>query len=209
MNIEKLKTEYPYDTEAACHTHAYLWSPCLEILGAAGGGGRKVFDLGCGNGTLARHLKSKGYEVTGVDPSSSGIAVARRADPSLRLDVGSAYEPLANKYGTFPAVVSLEVVEHVYDPRLYAKCVADLLQPGGTAIISTPYHSYFKNLVMAVSGKMDAHFTALWDHGHIKFWSVKTLTELFAEQGLRVQKVLRVGRIPVLAKSMILVFVKA
>ena len=161
------KTEYRYDKEAACHTHAYLWQPLLQVLGEAGGGRLRVFDLGCGNGALARHLKSKGYEVTGVDPSSSGIAVARRADPTLRLEVGSAYEPLASTYGTFPAVVSLEVVEHVYDPRLYAKCVADLLQPGGMAIISTPYHSYFKNLVMAVSGKMDAHFTALWDHGHI------------------------------------------
>lgn len=214
MNMEK--NEYPYKTEAACHTQAYLWQPCMGVLSAAsggrreaGGGGLKVFDLGCGNGAFARHLKSKGYEMTGVDPSSSGIAVARRADPTLRLEVGSAYEPLASTYGTFPAVVSLEVVEHVYDPRLYAKCVADLLRPGGMAIISTPYHSYFKNLVLAVSGKMDAHFTALWDHGHIKFWSVKTLTVLFAEQGLRVQKVLRVGRFPALAKSMILVFVKA
>ncbi len=167
-----------------------------------------MFDLGCGNGALARHLKAQGFEVTGVDPSETGIGIARKADPSLRLEVGNAYEDLAARYGTFPAVVSLEVVEHVYAPRQYARCVHDLLEPGGRAIISTPYHGYLKNVALAMSGKMDAHFTALWDHGHIKFWSVKTLTALFAEQGLACEKVLRVGRLPALAKSMILVFRK-
>ncbi len=174
----------------------------------AEGRGQRVFDLGCGNGALARYLKGLGHEVTGVDPSESGIAIARRADPDLRLDVGNAYEDLAGRYGCFPFVVSLEVVEHVYHPRQYARCVRDLLEPGGRAIISTPYHGYLKNLALALSGKMDAHFTALWDHGHIKFWSVKTLSALFAEQGMVCEKVLRVGRIPALGKSMILVFRK-
>jgi 2-polyprenyl-6-hydroxyphenyl methylase/3-demethylubiquinone-9 3-methyltransferase len=100
------------------------------------------------------------------------------------------------------------VVEHVYYPRLFARCVFDLLEPGGLAIISTPYHGYFKNLALALAGKMDGHFTVLWDHGHIKFWSVATLTELFREQGMPLESVDRVGRFPLLAKSMILTFRK-
>jgi hypothetical protein len=32
----------------------------------------------------------------------------------------SAYGNLAEKWGTFPALISLEVVEHVYDPFLWA-----------------------------------------------------------------------------------------
>lgn len=95
------------------------------------------------------------------------------------------------------------MVEHVYAPRLYAKTTFDLLQPGGVAIISTPYHGYWKNLVMALTGKMDSHFTALWDHGHIKFWSMKTLSALLSEAGFVDIRFKRVGRIPVLAKSMI------
>jgi len=102
-------------------------------------------------------------------------------------------------------VLSLEVVEHVYDPRRYAATVFSLLEPGGTAIISTPYHGYCKNLAMALSGKMDAHFTALWDHRHIKFWSIKTLSALLCEAGFVDLRFQRVGRVPVLAKSMIAV----
>jgi len=56
---------------------------------------------------------------------------------------------------------------------------------------------------MALSGKTDAHFTALWDHGHIKFWSVRTLGELLGEVGFSDVRFERVGRIPPLAKSMI------
>jgi 2-polyprenyl-6-hydroxyphenyl methylase/3-demethylubiquinone-9 3-methyltransferase len=124
------------------------------------------------------------------------------------LEEGSCYDDLRSRFGTFPLLLSLEVVEHVYAPRDYAWCVANLLQPGGLAIISTPYHSYVKNVALALSGDMDKHFTALWDHGHVKFWSVQTLTQLFTEVGLERTQVHRVGRIRVLAKSMILVFQK-
>ncbi|QXP84016.1 methyltransferase [Methylococcus sp. Mc7] len=78
-----------------------------------------------------------------------------------------------------------------------------MVKRGGKAIVSTPYHGYWKNLALALSGKMDAHFTALWDHGHIKFWSMKTLSTLLEEAGFRDIRFERVGRVPVLAKSMI------
>ena len=50
---------------------------------------------------------------------------------------------------------------------------------------------------------MDKHFTALWDNGHIKFWSIDTLGELLREAGFVDVRFERVGRIPPLAKSMI------
>jgi 2-polyprenyl-3-methyl-5-hydroxy-6-metoxy-1,4-benzoquinol methylase len=201
-------SSYAYRSTDGAHTDAYLWGTVEAILEKSLTSDRRVFDLGCGNGTLARRLGTLGYEVSGVDPSEEGIAQARIADPETRLRIGSAYDPLAETYGKFPAVVSLEVVEHVYSPRLYARCVYDLLGPGGIAIISTPYHGYLKNLAIALLGKWDGHFTALWDHGHIKFWSIATLTALFQEQGMLRESVDRVGRIPVLAKSMILGFRK-
>jgi 2-polyprenyl-3-methyl-5-hydroxy-6-metoxy-1,4-benzoquinol methylase len=198
--------DYQYSDAEAPHTQAYLWQPTIKLLGNPAGA--RVFDLGCGNGAFVSALKQLGCDVIGVDPSEEGILRAKEADPSLAVEVGNAYDPLAGRYGTFPSLVSLEVVEHVYYPRKFAKCVADLLAPGGVAIISTPYHSYLKNVALALSGHMDSHFTALWDHGHIKFWSVDTLTRLFEEQGLIREDVKRVGRFPLLAKSMILTFRK-
>lgn len=167
------------------------------------GGGRRVFELGCGNGSVAHVLAQQGWNVTGVDPSREGIAQANAQWPQLKLFEGSAYDDLAGRFGRFPVVTSLEVVEHVYSPRKYAATLFSLLEPGGTAIVSTPYHGYWKNMVLALTGKMDGHFTALWDHGHIKFWSVKTLSELLREAGFKDIRFERIGRIPALAKSMI------
>lgn len=79
---------------------------------------------------------------------------------------------ISAQYGRFPLVVSLEVVEHVFDPRHYARTLFDLLEPGGVAVVSTPYHGYLKNVALAVSGKLKSHFTELWDGGHIKFFSI-------------------------------------
>jgi 2-polyprenyl-3-methyl-5-hydroxy-6-metoxy-1,4-benzoquinol methylase len=189
-------------------SHNYLLPALLSALDQCGPLARRVFDLGCGNGSVAHVVSGRGYDVIGVDPSKAGIEQAQIRFPHLKLENGSAYEPLADRYGRFPVLYSLEVVEHIYAPRIYAKTIADLLEPGGTAIISTPYHGYWKNLTMALMGAMDKHFTALQDHGHIKFWSEKTLRQLLSEVGLEVKSIRRVGRIPVLAKSMLVVVQK-
>jgi 2-polyprenyl-3-methyl-5-hydroxy-6-metoxy-1,4-benzoquinol methylase len=193
-------------------SHDYLLPAVLRELERvraalmdAGRQDRRLFELGCGNGSVAvaNVLAQQGWEVTGIDPSSEGITQANSRYPHLRLEEGSAYDDLASRYGTFPVVTSLEIVEHVYSPRQYASTLCSLLEPGGTAIVSTPYHGYWKNCALAISGSMDAHFTALWDHGHIKFWSMRTLEELLREAGFSTIRFVRVGRIPPIAKSMI------
>ena len=162
-----------------------------------------MFEVGCGNGSVANWLHSRGLHATGIDSSESGIQQAKWAYPKLELSLGSAYDDLVAKHGAFPVVISLEVVEHLYSPRVFANTLFNLLEPGGTAIISTPYHGYFKNLALALSGRFDAHFSALWDGGHIKFWSPRTLARLLVESGFMNLHFYRVGRIPPFAKSMI------
>lgn len=202
---------YTYTDAGHNESHRYLFPAVLRILDQVKepDKSQRIFEVGCGNGSVASELSARGYNVTGIDPSAEGISQARRANPALKLEAGSCYDDLAAKYGRFPLVLSLEVVEHVYFPRQYAACVFSLLESGGTAIISTPYHGYLKNLAMAVTGKLDAHFTALWDHGHIKFWSMRTMTDLLTEAGFRSVTLERVGRIPALAKSMIAIARKA
>lgn len=72
-------------------------------------------------------------------------------------------------------------------------------------ILSTPYHGWLKNVAIAATGAWDKHHNPLWDHGHIKFWSRKTLRKLLEESGFTDVRFERVGRIPSLAKCMIAV----
>lgn len=191
-------------------THEYLWPTVIQCLEKHGqkNSHKKIFEIGCGNGAFASHLTNLGYHVTGVDPSESGIAHANKVFPHISLSLGSTDEALADRYGLFPVVLSLEVVEHCYSPSRFACVLYEMLEKDGVGILSTPYHGYLKNLALAVTGRMDQHFMALCEGGHIKFWSIKTMRTLLEDAGFRSIEFFYVGRIPVLAKSMVVVVSK-
>ncbi|MFZ2449494.1 MAG: methyltransferase domain-containing protein [Methylovulum miyakonense] len=201
---------YKYHTAASSHSHDYILPVVYRIIDSLklSVDKHRVFELGCGNGAAAASLSNKGFEVVGIDPSEEGITISQREYPNIRLERGDCYSDLAGQFGQFPIVLSLEVVEHVFLPREYARRVYELLEEGGVAVISTPYHGYWKNLALALTGKMDAHFTALWDFGHIKFWSESTLRQLLEEAGFKSIQFMHVGRIRLLAKSMIAIAYK-
>jgi 2-polyprenyl-3-methyl-5-hydroxy-6-metoxy-1,4-benzoquinol methylase len=198
--------DYQWSSAGPTCAHAYLWPAVRRILAESIVEGRtkRVFDLGCGNGATARELAAEGWEVAGVDPSQEGIDYARASGVDVR--VGSAYEDLAGEFGRWPFVLCLEVVEHVYFPHHLARTLSDLCGPGALAIVSTPYHGYWKNLALSlVPGAWDRHHHPLSDHGHIKFWSECTLGTLLLQAGFKSVRFNRLGRIPALAKSMIAV----
>jgi 2-polyprenyl-6-hydroxyphenyl methylase/3-demethylubiquinone-9 3-methyltransferase len=124
----------------------------------------------------------------------------------LDLRVGSAYDDLATTFGRWPFVLCMEVIEHVYFPHRLARTLFELCDPGALAIVSTPYHGYCKNLALSlVPGAWDRHHHPLSDHGHIKFWSERTLRSLLLQAGFTAVRFKRAGRIPALAKSLIAV----
>jgi len=200
--------QYHYGSAAAAHTNQYLLPTVMHLLKPYPPPCR-IFELGCGNGATANALRGLGYDVTAVDPSIEGISIANENYSDITFAVGSAYDDLAEKFGQFRVVVSLEVIEHVFYPRKYAATVAGLLAPRGVAIVSTPYHGYMKNLLLALFNRWETHMDPLWDYGHIKLWSRTSLGRLFSEVGLCESEFHRVGRIPQLAKSMILSFKRA
>jgi 2-polyprenyl-6-hydroxyphenyl methylase/3-demethylubiquinone-9 3-methyltransferase len=194
---------YEYHTAEAVWSDAYIAPRVLEQL-RADGSVRSVLDAGCGNGNLAARIAAAGFEVVAFDPSASAIEHARTAYSNVQFEVASGYDDLRERLGrSFDACIAVEVIEHLYDPREFVGRIFDILRPGGRFILSTPYHGYLKNLALAVTGKMDGHYTALWDGGHIKFWSRATLTAVLEERGFQVIDFQGAGRLPLVWKSMI------
>ena len=139
-----------------------------------------------------------------MEESKSGVQLAQEKFPDCRFIQGSIYDlPYTEIGGQFDLIISCEVIEHLFDPKAIVRNTKQLLKPNGRLILTTPYHGYLKNLALAISGKMDKHFTALWDGGHIKFFSVKTLKNLLTTEGYTNIEFKFAGRIPYLWKSML------
>jgi 2-polyprenyl-6-hydroxyphenyl methylase/3-demethylubiquinone-9 3-methyltransferase len=183
----------------------YLWPAVRSIVSSHCLPSRRAFDLGCGNGSTANMLSELGFDTTGIDPSESGIAIAKQAYQHCTFAHASGYEDHAKRFGQFGLVLSLEVLQHCAYPQKVAQRLFELVEPGGIALVSVTYHSYLKNLVLALTGRLDQHFSALWDAGPLKFFSMETCEALLRHAGFRRVEFRRVGRVPMFAKSMIAV----
>ena len=164
-------------------------------------GVRSICDLGCGNGHITGRLAALGYQVTGVDASPSGIKIARHAYPGVEF-VEAMIDRDLKSVGSFDLVISSDVIEHLYRPSDLLEAATALLKPRGQILLGTPYHGYLKNLVLAATGKMDAHLSVLHDGGHIKFFSVRTLSMLMNSHGFVDLSFTFYGRAPWLWKNM-------
>ena len=198
--------EYSYPDSNQGHHHVYLMSPLLEMCSQAKLSSKqklRVLDLGCGNGSLSNSIADQGYEVVGIEESESGCKFAR-LDSECHFIQSSIYNlPYAELENSFDIVISSEVIEHLLYPRELIRAAKKCLKPNGRLILTTPYHGYLKNLALALAGKMDQHLTALWDGGHVKFFSVSTMTALLESEGFTNVNYKFGGRFPYLWKSML------
>jgi len=164
------QAEYTYHSSVA-YPHHRLVLPKLE---AAIRGG-PVLELGCGGGALTADLRRRTiYEIVGVDSSRSAIEQARSLGGEFHCHDLSQALPLSLP-GRFATVTAVEVIEHLYLPAELFRRAEEALGSCGQLVLSTPYHGWLKNVAIAVSNRFDAHVNPLWDHGHIKFFSPKTL----------------------------------
>jgi len=196
--------DYGFTSAAGSHMYAHFMPHILAFAGKLAPGTR-VLDVGCGNGAVCGEFIQRGCKVVGIDLSHQGIEMARCSHPQGRFELLGAERDVLQRLGEppFDIVISTEVVEHLYSPRDWAQGCFQALKPGGCLICTTPYHGYLKNLLISLGGKWDAHANPLWDGGHIKLWSKRTLSTLLTEAGFTGVEFRGAGRVPGLWMTMI------
>ena len=154
--------------------------------------GRRAADVGCGAGLLAEPLARLGAEVTGIDAAPENIAAARlhAAGQGLAIDyrVGSV-DALVGKYDL---VTSLEVIEHVLDPRTFIWGLAEALAADGLLILSTPNRTAMSRLMMITLGEGTGRIPK-GTHDWEKFLTPEELCALLGDAGLEVLDVTGLG----------------
>lgn len=198
-----------HDYAQADPPHQPLFLALVLRYLATAGPGATVLDAGCGDGNFTASVAEAGYRCHGVDLSEGGIARARERHPDIAFAVASLNDDLRTVFpgvAEFDAVISIEVIEHLYSPVTFARRIKESLKPGGIAIITTPYWGYLKNVLLALTNRMDRSLTALWEGGHIKHWSCKTMRQLFGQAGFEFVAFHGCGRrIPYVWRNMLMV----
>jgi SAM-dependent methyltransferase len=108
----------------------------VQILRGAGVKTGRVVELGCGGGTVARHLVDRGYQVRGFDISAAMIRLARARVPDASFTVASLTRA---RIPTCDAAVAVgEVVTYVPGglPAIarFFRRVYRALRPGGVLL---------------------------------------------------------------------------
>jgi 2-polyprenyl-6-hydroxyphenyl methylase/3-demethylubiquinone-9 3-methyltransferase len=165
--------------------------------------GEPVLDYGCGRGEFTKFLASLGFRATGIDISDQAVDLNRLDFPDLEFAHVEENTPAPYEDGSFAAIWSSEVIEHVYDVHGVFADFARLLRPGGRLVLTTPYHGWLKNMLL-VTFAFEHHFNVEWQH--IRFWTKRSLTAVAAKHGLRPIRWDSVGRVPWIAKSFFVVF---
>jgi cyclopropane-fatty-acyl-phospholipid synthase len=117
--------------------------------------GMRVLELGCGWGSFAAYAaRHHGVHVTAYNVSREQVAWIRERHAGLAIDVHLADYRAAT--GTFDAVVSIGLMEHVGSKnyRAYMELVARCLTPHGVALV----HTIGSNRTMhRIDGWFDRH----------------------------------------------------
>jgi|SRR5579863_802857 len=140
-----------------------------------------VLDVGCGKGNLLRYLRNRDsrLSLTGIDIAPS---VSKDGIEFLRGDF------LTWKFDSkFDAIVSLQVIEHVTDPRVFTKRIVELIAEGGLVISNTINEQSVLYDVARLARRLGSRqaYERLYSRHHLNHFNRASLPRLMEVSGLK------------------------
>jgi SAM-dependent methyltransferase len=150
--------------------------------------GAKVLDFGCGNGShVGMYLHATGRLYTGLDVSEVAVEACRAKGLEAICYMPEASLPFDDS--SLDAVVSFEVLEHLFSPADAVAEIYRVLRPGGYFIGSVPNAAFIANRVLMAIGYINpggSPSTSLkkpWADPHVRFFTKRTVRTFFHDMG--------------------------
>ena len=124
------------------HLHRYRFAADLCV-------GKRVLDLGCGEGYGVALLAERAAHVVGLDIDWRCIERSRRRykGQGLEFVVGTGLDLHALDPHSFDAVVCFEVIEHLAEHELVLHEIKHVLRPDGLLLLSTPNRRIYTDIL--------------------------------------------------------------
>ncbi|MFC1848233.1 class I SAM-dependent methyltransferase [Chloroflexota bacterium] len=152
------------------------------------GNNKRVLDVGCATGEVARELKMNGCSVIGIeiDPHQAKIA-QEVCDEVIKGDIETM--DLGPMSSSFNVVLMADVLEHLKDPLQTLKNASRLLSDDGFAIIVLPNIAHLWFRLKLLAGQFDYVDKGTLDRTHLRFFTLKTVKKLITEAGCTIELV--------------------
>ncbi len=160
-------------------------SVMLRWLGR--GDGRKLLDVGAADGLLSRKLAENGWRVTGIecDPALAQ-AGARYCE---RMVVANLDREVPDIDAVFDVIVYGDILEHLADPlRVLTELNGRFLASDGFVVISVPNVAHLMIRLSLLVGRFEYIDRGILDHGHLRFFTERSLRALIADAGLTIER---------------------
>ncbi len=165
--------------------------------------GKKLLDVGCGNGIFAKVAKtSTGMQVYGTEINKTALAESRRNGvQAVYSDIEKKW-PFKNNY--FDIVSGIEILEHVTNPDFFILESKRVLKKNGVLIITTPnLASWFNRIILLFGFQPFFSEVSTFDKtiglsftrklspnrqplGHLRIFTLRALTEILEFHGFTV-----------------------
>ena len=151
--------------------------------------GSRVLEIGCGSGPIisylarVKHCQTLAVEpdpVMAADARALGVTVLQGSvdDPALRATLAT--------HGPYDAIILADVLEHLPDPWATLAAIRPWLAVDGAVLASVPNVAHWSIRLALLLGRWDYTEGYLMDRTHLRWFTRRTLHQLFADAGYRV-----------------------
>lgn len=188
------------DTQLRYSYQPHRWHPHHKIIRMVGSY-KRVLDVGCASGYLARRFKANGCSVVGIEFNPEEAESARVYCDTVLTANAETLPASTFSSGTFDVIVYADVLEHMRHPDRVLRTQQRWLSSDGYVIVSLPNIAFLSIRLQLLFGRFNYRDFGILDKTHLRFYTLVTAKELLNCAHYSVKGFEPVGRLSTILPS--------